>query len=184
MFAFYVRFMIFLCALKQKQAEVSNKVIPNVQPQDELAIIRTKDEKHPEEDSLMHPIHVGQCTQSDDELSFKNGEELNIIHTAAGEGRWLAYSQTTGKRGYVPSEFPVTSTFPIHTALYDYVPFTDEKLYFEKGDLLHIIHATNKDWWYARSERTGKKGYIPSNSVTSLVSGDKDNINNSFHENK
>ena len=97
------------------------------------------------------------------------GEELSIIHTDAGEGRWLAYSQATGKKGYVPSEFLVEATYPIHAALYDYMSRTDKDLSFKKGDLLCIINAEDKDWWLARSERTVMEGYVPSNYVTSTT---------------
>ena len=141
-----------------------------MQPQDGPATFQAKDNKPPEEDTPMHPIHVSRSDfegQSEDELSLKKGEELSIIRSNAGGGRVLVYSQTTRKKGYIPSEFLVEDTYPIHAALYDYMPRTDEDLSFEKGDLLCIINTKDKDWWLARSQRTEKEGYIPSNYVTS-----------------
>lgn len=41
-----------------------------------------------------------------------------------------------------------------------------DSLDFNKGDLLYIINRDhNKYWWYAKSKRTGKEGYIPYNYV-------------------
>ena len=34
-----------------------------------------------------------------------------------------------------------------------------------KGDALQIISSEHADWWYARSFRTNKKGFIPNNYV-------------------
>ena len=53
----------------------------------------------------------------------------------------------------------------IYTALYDYEARTAEDLSFSKGDLLQVTNNTDGDWWQARSVKTGKTGYIPSNYV-------------------
>ena len=56
-------------------------------------------------------------------------------------------------------------TYPIHAAMYDYESRTNEDLSFERGDLLCIIDAKDKDWWLACS-KDEKEGYIPSSYVT------------------
>ena len=55
-------------------------------------------------------------------------------------------------------------------ALYDYDARTDEDLSFKKGDFLEILNDTQGDWWYAISQSSGKKGYIPSNYVAKAKS--------------
>ena len=124
-------------------------------------------DKPPQEDT--YPIFVAKCdfkSHVDNELSFKKGEELSVINTDAGD-RWLAYSHSTGRKGYIHSDYVIEATYPIHAAIYDYTSRTDEDLNFEKGDLLCIINAEDNDWWFARSEKTGMEGYIPSNYITS-----------------
>ncbi len=38
------------------------------------------------------------------------------------------------------------------------------------GDTLQIVNNSDGDWWYARSIKTGKEGYIPSNYVAPVKS--------------
>ena len=63
------------------------------------------------------------------------------------------------------SDFPTiqvaaSDTFPLFVAEHDFQGQTNEDLSLKKGDVLSII---NKDWWYAESKETGKKGFVPSN---------------------
>lgn len=55
-------------------------------------------------------------------------------------------------------------------ALYDYDSRTVEDLSFAKGEKFHILNNSEGDWWEARSLRTGRTGYIPSNYVAPLNS--------------
>ncbi|XP_040193917.1 tyrosine-protein kinase Fgr isoform X2 [Rana temporaria] len=55
-------------------------------------------------------------------------------------------------------------------SLYDYDARTEDDLTFVKGEKFHIISNSEGDWWEARSLRTGKTGYIPSNYVAPLNS--------------
>ena len=129
-----------------------------------------------------YPVYVAKCdfeSCSEDVLSFKKGDEFGIIRAGEG-GKWLAYSQSTGEKGYVYSDYLTAAIYPIHAALYDYESRTDEDLTFEKGDLLCIIKADDSDWWFARSKRTGKEGYVPSNYLTSSVV----DVNNTLHTHK
>ena len=54
---------------------------------------------------------------------------------------------------------------PIFIALFDYDQRTSEDLSFKKGDHLEIINNQDGDWWQARSLKTMREGYIPSNYV-------------------
>ena len=42
--------------------------------------------------------------RTDDDLSFKKGDLLYIISTDEGDW-WFAQSMTTGKEGYIPSNY-------------------------------------------------------------------------------
>nr|AAT67598.1 Src tyrosine kinase 3 [Suberites domuncula] len=55
-------------------------------------------------------------------------------------------------------------------SLYDYSARTAEDLSFHKGEILQIINNNDGDWWFARSLKTGKEGYIPSNYVAPVKS--------------
>ena len=56
-------------------------------------------------------------------------------------------------------------TYPIHAAMYDYESRTNEDLSFERGDLLCIVDAKDKDWWLAHSKNE-EEGYVPSSYLT------------------
>ena len=86
---------------------------------------------------------------------------LYIIST--GGDWWLAYSQDTNRKGYIPGNYVAELTYPIHASVYDYESRTDEDLSFKKGDLLCIINTDDVNWWFARSKVSEKEGYVPSN---------------------
>jgi fyn-related kinase len=58
----------------------------------------------------------------------------------------------------------------LFVGLYRYEARTPEDLSFEKGDQLQIINNNDGDWWLARSLRTRREGYIPSNYVAPVES--------------
>ena len=101
----------------------------------------------------------------DDELSIKKGDELAIIHTGDGDW-WYARFEEDRREGFVPSNYLVEVTHPTYVAIYDYESRTDEDLGFKRNDLFCIINTDDTDWWFARSKKTGKEGYIPSNYIT------------------
>ncbi|KAM3930180.1 tyrosine-protein kinase Blk [Leptodactylus fuscus] len=51
-------------------------------------------------------------------------------------------------------------------ALFDYTPLNNGDLELQKGEKLELLSDSSGDWWLAKSERTGKEGYVPSNFVT------------------
>lgn len=53
----------------------------------------------------------------------------------------------------------------VFVALYDYAARTTEDLNFSKGERLQVIDNSDGDWWFARSLKTGREGYIPCNYV-------------------
>ena len=58
-----------------------------------------------------------------------------------------------------------THTVTVYIALYDYAARTTEDLNFSKGERLQVIDNSDGDWWFARSLKTGREGYIPCNYV-------------------
>lgn len=63
-----------------------------------------------------------------------------------------------------------SSQHPIFIALYDYETRTEEDLGFKKGEQLEILDDKQGDWWFARSRKTRREGYIPSNYVAKFKS--------------
>lgn len=58
-------------------------------------------------------------------------------------------------------------------ALYNYIPRTSDDLPFELGEELDVdkkYTTSGRDWWFARSRRTGRTGYIPRNYVADITS--------------
>eukprot|EP00045_Choanoeca_perplexa_P009991 m.99625 g.99625 ORF g.99625 m.99625 type:complete len:691 (+) comp15104_c0_seq1:118-2190(+) len=55
-------------------------------------------------------------------------------------------------------------------ASYDFNPRTANELAFKRGERLIITSKADDNWWQAKSQRSGKTGFIPSNYVTSLKS--------------
>lgn len=41
---------------------------------------------------------------------------------------------------------------------------------YSTGEILQIINNSDGDWWFARSLKSGKEGYIPSNYVAPVKS--------------
>ena len=82
------------------------------------------------------------------------------------DGSFHAVSPATAS----PSRARDTGGKKFYVALYDYDARTDEDLSFKKSDFLEILNDTQGDWWYAISQSTGKKGYIPSNYVAKAKS--------------
>ena len=44
-----------------------------------------------------------------------------------------------------------------------------EDLSFEKGEQLLVLGTQKEDWWFARSLKTQREGYIPNNYVTKVL---------------
>ncbi|CAL8083876.1 unnamed protein product [Calicophoron daubneyi] len=50
-------------------------------------------------------------------------------------------------------------------ALYTYQGQHQDDLPFQKGDTMFVLSDLSVEWWFARHQRTGASGYIPSNYV-------------------
>lgn len=100
-------------------------------------------------------------------LNFKKGEEFTIIHTGDGTW-WYAQSINNFSEGFIPQNYVTRVKYPVFVAMYDYKARTNEDLEIVRNDLLYVMNANDRNWWFARSRKTGKDGYIPSNYVAKL----------------
>ena len=58
----------------------------------------------------------------------------------------------------------------MYVGRYRYAARTQDDLSFEKGEKLIVTGSTEGDWWLAKSQLTGREGYIPRNYVAPLKS--------------
>ncbi|KAF0989461.1 hypothetical protein HZS_3230 [Henneguya salminicola] len=131
--------------------------------------------------------------QDKNELSFKEGEILNIHEKMAED--WIPASNNKGDMGFIPANYvkvveknlpeqtqtskveksvptyssssviepPISNSYT-HEAVYDYTADEDNELSFEEGEKFTIIEKTDKDWWTVTNS-TGITGLVPSNYV-------------------
>ena len=61
---------------------------------------------------------------------------------------------------------PAYKRIPKAVGLHQYIAKSKMQLTIEKGEQLEVIDKVDDDkWWKVRSLRTGKQGFVPSNSV-------------------
>jgi len=60
----------------------------------------------------------------------------------------------------------------LFVAKFSYEARITENLSFSKGEILVINDNTDSNWWYARSQKSGREGYVPSNYVAECGSID------------
>lgn len=48
-------------------------------------------------------------------------------------------------------------------ALWDHVTMDDQELGFKAGDVIQVLEASNKDWWWGRNE--DKEAWFPASFV-------------------
>ena len=122
-------------------------------------------------DAEHHPLYTVKYSYESracDDMNLKKGEKLCIINTK-NQDWWRARSLTSGKEGYVPSNYLTKLSNPIYTATCDYVSHKDDELSFKKGAELAIIHTGDGYWWYACFEKDGREGFVPSNYLIEMV---------------
>ena len=110
---------------------------------------------------------MGNCCRS--KASRKNKNELPpsvqpsaTLNTTNGQPTQTEMNASPHNSTIGPSN-PHTVT--VFVALYDYAARTSEDLNFSKGERLQVIDNSDGDWWFARSLKTGREGYIPCNYV-------------------
>lgn len=65
----------------------------------------------------------------------------------------------------LPSPFQLISDGSVvcAEALWDHVTMDDQELGFKAGDVIQVLEASNKDWWWGRNE--DKEAWFPASFV-------------------
>ena len=112
---------------------------------------------------------MGNCCRSKASSNKRKGEHENaqpstMLNTTNGQPTQVSADVTgpTTNSTLGPSNPHQVTVF---VALYDYAARTTEDLNFSKGERLQVIDNSDGDWWFARSLKTGREGYIPCNYV-------------------
>ena len=82
-------------------------------------------------------------------------------------------SPTGGRYSADPSSAPpptANNQQKVYVARYAYQARTTEDLSFEKGEKLIVVGVQETDWWMAKSLKSQREGYIPSNYVAQAQS--------------
>ncbi|KAA0185558.1 Tyrosine-protein kinase [Fasciolopsis buskii] len=64
----------------------------------------------------------------------------------------------------IPAPAPLQPMVRVR-ALYTYEGQHPDDLAFQKGDTMFVLSDLSVEWWFARHQRTGESGYVPSNYV-------------------
>lgn len=112
-----------------------------------------------------------------------NGAPENVTNSTVGpsssvDGSAIPIQPTRNSTAYDPTSpigppaepfqpfSPVVETQgSVYIARYAYQARTAEDLSFEKGEILKVIGNEEGDWWLAKSLKSQREGYIPSNYV-------------------
>ena len=116
----------------------------------------------------MYTVRYNYESRAYDDMSLKRGEKLCIINTK-NQDWWRARSLSSGKEAYVPSNYLTKLSNPTYIATCDYFSYKDDELSFKKGAELSIIHTGDGYWWYARFEKDGREGFVPSNYLIEVA---------------
>ena len=112
-----------------------------------------------------YPMYIAKYdyeSNTHNDSSFRRGDKLCIVEKTDDDW-WLACSPETGREGYIPSNHVVELNNPVYTALYDFQSQKEGQLSFKEDDKLLIVHTGDGQWWFARSQASGKEGYVPWN---------------------
>lgn len=93
----------------------------------------------------------------------------NLLYTTF----WLEFQRKTNGRGLLLNtnyESYLVCFCGQHTLLLIITLFILQNAICVSGDQLQIMNNTDGDWWLARSLRSGREGYIPSNYVAPMES--------------
>ncbi|KAI8915764.1 hypothetical protein EDD86DRAFT_268032 [Gorgonomyces haynaldii] len=95
--------------------------------------------------------------QTAEELTFKEGDIL-LITDDSDQDWWMASQKPVDtfqevKSGLVPMGY-VEEAAPLFdaTALYDYVPNTDEEIEIKEGDFVRVYEQVDDDWWFVKQD--------------------------------
>ncbi|XP_061730483.1 rho guanine nucleotide exchange factor 4-like isoform X1 [Nerophis ophidion] len=113
-------------------------------------------------DGLSKKLGSGQDLGSEDDLLYE--EFCSSVHCfghpGGGGGEQLAINELISDGNVVYAE-----------ALWDHVTMDDQELAFKAADVIQVVDATNKEWWWGRN--VDREGWFPSSFVRLRVNQDE-----------
>ncbi|KAM8823619.1 rho guanine nucleotide exchange factor 4 isoform 4-T4 [Spinachia spinachia] len=99
---------------------------------------------------------------SEDDLLYEDFRSCGhrFGHPGGGGGEQLAINELISDGSVVYAE-----------ALWDHVTMDDQELGFKAGDVIEVVDATNKEWWWGRI--TDSEGWFPASFVRLRVNQDE-----------
>ncbi|XP_045422701.1 spermatogenesis-associated protein 13 isoform X2 [Lemur catta] len=102
---------------------------------------------------------------SEEDISYEDLCQANPRYLQPG-GEQLAINELIGDGSVVWAE-----------ALWDHVTMDDQELGFKAGDVIQVLEASNKDWWWGRNE--DKEAWFPASFVRLRVNQEELSENSS-----
>ncbi|KAM9249179.1 rho guanine nucleotide exchange factor 4 isoform 2-T2 [Dugong dugon] len=104
-------------------------------------------------------IHVEEAGSEEDLYEDVSGSSHHYSHSGGG-GEQLAINELISDGSVVCAE-----------ALWDHVTMDDQELGFKAGDVIEVMDATNREWWWGRI--TDGEGWFPATFVRLRVNQDE-----------
>ncbi|CAL8311125.1 unnamed protein product [Merluccius merluccius] len=105
---------------------------------------------------------LGEELGSEEDLLYEDfrGSTHRFGHPGGGGGEQLAINELISDGSVVYAE-----------ALWDHVTMDDQELGFKAGDVIEVVDATNKEWWWGRI--LDSEGWFPASFVRLRVNQDE-----------
>uniref|UniRef100_A0A8C4ZTW7 Rho guanine nucleotide exchange factor 4 n=1 Tax=Gadus morhua TaxID=8049 RepID=A0A8C4ZTW7_GADMO len=105
---------------------------------------------------------LGEDLGSEEDLLYEDfrGSAHRFGHPGGGGGEQLAINELISDGSVVFAE-----------ALWDHVTMDDQELGFKAGDVIEVVDATNKEWWWGRI--LDSEGWFPASFVRLRVNQDE-----------
>ncbi|XP_026147745.1 uncharacterized protein LOC113121448 isoform X2 [Mastacembelus armatus] len=113
-------------------------------------------------DGISEKAGVGDELGSEEDLLYEEFRSSGhrFGHPGGGGGEQLAINELISDGGVVYAE-----------ALWDHVTMDDQELGFKAGDVIEVVDATNKEWWWGRI--MDSEGWFPASFVRLRVNQDE-----------
>uniref|UniRef100_A0A8C4H3B4 Rho guanine nucleotide exchange factor 4 n=1 Tax=Dicentrarchus labrax TaxID=13489 RepID=A0A8C4H3B4_DICLA len=113
-------------------------------------------------DGASEKVGLGDELGSEEDLLYEEfrGSGHRFGHPGGGGGEQLAINELISDGSVVYAE-----------ALWDHVTMDDQELGFKAGDVIEVVDATNKEWWWGRI--MDSEGWFPASFVRLRVNQDE-----------
>ncbi|KAM8730824.1 uncharacterized protein arhgef4 isoform 4-T4 [Acanthopagrus schlegelii] len=113
-------------------------------------------------DGASEKVGLGDELGSEEDLLYEDfrGSGHRFGHPGGGGGEQLAINELISDGSVVYAE-----------ALWDHVTMDDQELGFKAGDVIEVVDATNKEWWWGRI--MDSEGWFPASFVRLRVNQDE-----------